>query len=83
MPSSHTATAFAFATAAAIQHLAAASLFVPAATVAWSRLRTRRHFPTDVVAGAVLGVIVVGLFGIGLRRASAGDRSVARERATR
>src|SRR5436190_14826272 len=27
MPSSHTATAFAFATAAAIQHLAAASLF--------------------------------------------------------
>jgi len=83
MPSSHTATAFAFATAAAVQHPAAASLLVPVAAVAWSRLRTRRHFPTDVVAGAVLGVIAGGPIGVGLRAANAGETSVAEERSTR
>ncbi|MET0145221.1 MAG: phosphatase PAP2 family protein [Ilumatobacteraceae bacterium] len=79
MPSSHTATAFAFATAAVFQHPAAASLLLPAAAVGWSRLRTRRHFPTDVVAGVVLGVILGGLIGVGVRAAHRGETLIAEE----
>ena len=69
MPSSHTATAAAYATAVALQHPAGAVAALPAAAVAWSRLATRRHFPTDVVAGAALGVLVGGVVGLAVRRA--------------
>jgi len=31
---------------------------VAAAAVGWARVRGRRHFPTDVVAGALLGAAV-------------------------
>jgi undecaprenyl-diphosphatase len=71
MPSSHTATAIAYATAAAIQHPAAAPLLIPAATVGWSRLETRRHFPTDVIVGIVVGGAVGAATGIAVRRARA------------
>ena len=57
MPSSHTAGAVAYATAASMTTPAAAPVPVAlAGLVAWSRLATGRHFPTDVAAGAAIGV---------------------------
>jgi undecaprenyl-diphosphatase len=35
-----------------------APLGILALAVGWSRLATRRHFPTDVAAAVVLGVVV-------------------------
>jgi len=69
MPSSHTATAAAYATAASLQHPLGALLAGPAAIVAWSRMRTRRHFPTDVIVGCLLGVVVGLAVGLVFRRA--------------
>jgi membrane-associated phospholipid phosphatase len=69
MPSSHTATAIAYATAATIQRPAAAPLLIPAATVGWSRLKTRRHFPTDVIVGVVIGGAVGAVTGFAVRHA--------------
>ncbi|MEY2403888.1 MAG: hypothetical protein QOD38_1439 [Acidimicrobiaceae bacterium] len=55
-PSSHAASATAFAVAASGAFpLAAPVLGSLAATVAVSRVMAVRHFPTDVVAGAALG----------------------------
>ncbi len=68
MPSSHTATAVAYATAASLQHPAATLLSVPAGIVAWSRLTTRRHFPTDVLAAVTLGTAIGLLIGLLARR---------------
>jgi undecaprenyl-diphosphatase len=71
-PSSHTASAAAFAVAASASLPLAAPVLGPlAASVALSRIRAVRHFPTDVAAGAVLGagvgvaVHVVGRRGTG------------------
>jgi undecaprenyl-diphosphatase len=77
MPSSHTASAVAYVTAATWQHGAAAPLVAPAALVAWSRLATRRHFPTDVAIGAAIGVVVGVAVGVAVRRATSrpGERS--------
>ncbi|MDP1821349.1 MAG: phosphatase PAP2 family protein [Acidimicrobiales bacterium] len=59
MPSSHTAGAFAYATAATLRAPAMGVVLVPlAVATGWSRAATARHFPTDVAAGAVLGVVV-------------------------
>jgi len=68
MPSSHTATAFAFSSAAAIQHPAATPLLLVAVATAWSRLRTRRHFPTDVAVGAAIGLTLGAAVGVWARR---------------
>jgi undecaprenyl-diphosphatase len=58
-PSSHTTTAFAFATAAGVAlPPAALPLAAVASAVGWSRVRGRRHFPSDVAAGALLGAAV-------------------------
>jgi undecaprenyl-diphosphatase len=58
MPSSHTAGAVAYATAATLRAPIVGPLVVPvAATVAWSRAATGRHFPTDIAAGATLGLV--------------------------
>ncbi len=55
-PSSHTASAFAFAVAASAELPAAAPVLLPAAlAVAVARMRAVRHYPSDVLAGAVLG----------------------------
>jgi undecaprenyl-diphosphatase len=68
-PSSHTAAAVAFATAASIELPAAApALFVPAAAVAVARMRAVRHYPTDVLAGAVLGAALGGGSALLVRR---------------
>lgn len=58
-PSSHTASAFAFAIAASAQCPPAAPLLVPAALgVGLARLYAVRHYPTDVLAGAALGTAI-------------------------
>jgi membrane-associated phospholipid phosphatase len=59
MPSSHAAAAVAYATAAAISAPPSALALVPlAGGVAWSRIGSGRHFPSDVAAGVGLGVVV-------------------------
>jgi membrane-associated phospholipid phosphatase len=70
MPSSHTATAFAYSSAAAIQHPGAAPLLLASAATAWARLRTRRHFPTDVAVGAAIGLAIGATIGVLIRRAA-------------
>lgn len=56
-PSGHTASAFAFATGAALEFPAlTAPLGALAAAVGASRVYTGVHYPADVVAGAALGV---------------------------
>ena len=74
MPSSHTATAAAYATASTIQHPLALPLVAPVVVIAWARLKTRRHFPTDVLVGAGIGLVLGMGTGILLRRATAPDR---------
>ncbi|HUG75807.1 MAG TPA: phosphatase PAP2 family protein [Acidimicrobiia bacterium] len=55
-PSGHAASAFAFATGAAIERPVLAPILFPlAAVVAYSRVYTGVHYPSDVVAGAALG----------------------------
>jgi undecaprenyl-diphosphatase len=71
MPSTHTASAVAYATAAMIQHRAGTALFVPAAGVAWSRVRTRRHFVTDVAVGLLAGGAIGVAVGAASRRVGA------------
>ena len=56
-PSTHSAWAFGAATAIFMQHKkAGVGAFVAAALIAFSRLYLFLHFPTDVLAGIVLGI---------------------------
>lgn len=55
-PSGHAASAFAFATAAALEHRQSrAPLFALATAVAYSRVHTGVHYPGDVLVGAAIG----------------------------
>lgn len=59
MPSSHTAGAVAYVAAAGLRSPAMGIVVLPmAGAVGWSRTATARHFPTDVAAGAAVGVLV-------------------------
>ena len=61
-PSGHAAAAFAFATG--VGHVLprpAAPLHVLAALVAYSRVHTGVHYPSDAIAGAVVGTAVAQL----------------------
>jgi diacylglycerol kinase family enzyme/membrane-associated phospholipid phosphatase len=56
-PSGHAASAAAFTTAVAMECPLAGALVAPlAATIAYSRVHTGPHWPSDAVAGAALGV---------------------------
>ncbi|NKE62376.1 phosphatase PAP2 family protein, partial [Lentzea sp. PSKA42] len=58
-PSKHAVTAAAFGTATALEDRGAAVFVTPVALlVAYSRLRTRVHWPTDVLGGLLIGVLV-------------------------
>ena len=55
-PSGHSATAFAFATGACAELPLLAPALIPlAGAVAYSRVHTGVHYPSDVVAGAAIG----------------------------
>jgi undecaprenyl-diphosphatase len=57
-PSGHSASAFAFATAASGELPRLAPALVPlAGAVAYSRVHTGVHYPSDVAAGAAIGVV--------------------------
>jgi acid phosphatase family membrane protein YuiD len=57
-PSSHSAVAAAFTTAAGRRSPAIGLALAPlACTIAYARIRTRAHWPTDVLAGLALGAI--------------------------
>jgi membrane-associated phospholipid phosphatase len=59
MPSGHTAMAFAMATTLADdidRTWASVGLYTVAGGVAWSRINDNRHWLTDVVAGAAIGI---------------------------
>ena len=56
-PSGHSAAAFAFASGACAELPALAPALVPlAGAVAYSRVHTGVHYPSDVVAGAAIGI---------------------------
>lgn len=58
-PSGHAASAAAFTTAVAMESPSTGAFLAPAAVaVAYSRVHTGVHWPSDVVAGAALGVAV-------------------------
>ena len=58
-PSGHSASAFAFATGVAIDDVpVGAGLGVLAAGVAYSRVHTGAHYPSDVLVGAALGTAI-------------------------
>ncbi len=58
-PSGHSAAAFAFATGVAhTSHLAAVPLYGLGMVVAYSRVHTGVHYPGDVIAGSLLGVVL-------------------------
>lgn len=68
-PSGHTATAFGSATALAVALPAAALPALAAAgAVGWARLYTRRHWPSDVLVGAALGLLAGIPVGLAARR---------------
>lgn len=74
MPSSHTAGAVAYAVAATLAAPAVGPLVLPlAAGVAWSRLSTGRHFPTDV--GVALATGTAAGIGVHLARRRLGTES--------
>ena len=68
-PSSHTAAGVAFAVAASVELPVAAPVLVPAAAaVALARMRAVRHYPSDVLGGACLGLVIGALTALALRR---------------
>ena len=56
-PSGHAASAFAFASAVSMEHRGVGAVVFPLATlVGYSRVHTGVHWPSDVAAGAAIGV---------------------------
>ncbi len=68
-PSGHTASAIAFSVAASAEYPLAATVLAPAAfCVALARMRSLRHYPTDVLGGAAIGAAIGAGTAYSLRR---------------
>jgi membrane-associated phospholipid phosphatase len=77
-PSKHAVTAAAFGTATALEDRGAAAFVTPLVLlIAYSRLRTRVHWPTDVLGGLLIGAVVA------LAQAGIGRSAKARATACR
>jgi len=84
MPSAHAAAAIAYAVACGTRApIAGIPLGVLACAVSWSRLSTRRHFPTDVAAGALLGTATGAAVAVLSRRTKALPLAVTAARVVR
>jgi membrane-associated phospholipid phosphatase len=71
-PSGHSASAFAFATAVGKEILAISGpLRGLAGAVAYSRVHTGVHYPTDVIIGASIGDVTLALLRFAKRRHTA------------
>jgi membrane-associated phospholipid phosphatase len=69
-PSKHAVTAAAFGTATALEDRGTAVFVTPLVLlVAYSRVRTRVHWPTDVLGGLVIGALVA-LAQVGIGRSA-------------
>jgi len=66
-PSTHTSSAFGFATAASVA-MPQAVLGPLALVVAWTRPAGGRHYPSDVLAGAVTGAVAAAAVMFGQRQ---------------
>ena len=74
LPSGHTAAAFAFATGVSdVLPWEGAALHVLATVVGYSRVHTGVHYPSDVVAGALIGTVTAGSWSIDSPATSKGD----------
>lgn len=81
-PSTHAANAWAFAAATAMVRPALAVLLVPAAAaISGARVGIAHHYPSDVAAGAAVGVLVGSTVGVVLRRRSRQGRVPATDQA--
>jgi membrane-associated phospholipid phosphatase len=70
-PSGHAASAFAFATGVAtVIPAAGVPLSALATLVAYSRVHTGVHYPSDVIAGSLIGTVLAPLTMAGLARRS-------------
>jgi membrane-associated phospholipid phosphatase len=76
-PSAHASTAFAGALAYSRLGLPRAPLYALAAGLSYSRLYLGVHYPSDVLAGALLGTAVAAVRGTGVRAESASNGHVA------
>lgn len=77
LPSGHAATSFAGAVVLAyLWRRGTPYFFLLATAIAFSRVYVGVHYPTDVLAGAALGVVVglAGVMGVRLLRRSGGGR---------
>lgn len=70
-PSTHASVAFAFAATAAVtarSRLICAATFFVAILIAWSRICLGLHFPSDVLAGLIVGLVCAQLSRLAFQR---------------
>ena len=66
LASSHAATSFAFAVTVGLQVTTGAFIFllILAAIVSLSRLHLKKHFPSDVATGTIIGIVMAVLINV-------------------